>query len=381
MSRIRNFRLLVFLFVLFVLFVLFKPTISNEKHFVYLAYSFLQGSISLVKLPSILTDFSYFNGQYFSPLGPLPAIIMIPVVLLFGINFPEQIIKLPLSIINFWIIYKIATTLKLSPNKSLALAAFFIFGSVYTPIAAISSSTYFSQVVTTSFLLFALYEFLHQRRWTIIGTAIALASLTRATALFTSVFFVIFLIQKSPRFANLAKFVTPIIGALILMMSYNYARFGDFFETGYRYQIVLEESAKKRDVGLFSIKHVGTNIYYMLFKTPDLLPHFPFLRFNDYGMSIFILSPVLILIFKANFKSKLVKVSLMTILVTLIPIITYYGIGVKQIGYRYALDFAPFVLIILVSAFKKVDETLIYFLTVLGFFITWVFIFETLANF
>ncbi|OGD92247.1 hypothetical protein A3D07_00360 [Candidatus Curtissbacteria bacterium RIFCSPHIGHO2_02_FULL_42_15] len=378
MAKIRNFRLLVFLFVLF---VLFQPAIINEKHFIYLAYSFLQGSFSLVKLPSSLIDFSYFNGQYFSPLGPVPAIILTPFVLFFKTSFPEQIIKLPLSIINFYLTYKIATKLKLAPSKSFALAVFFIFGSVYTPIAAISYSTYFSQVVTTSFLLFALYEFLHQRRWTIIGIAIALASLTRTTTLFASVFFGVFLIQKSPRITNLAKFVIPIISALILMMSYNYARFGNFFETGYRYQIVLEESAKRRELGLFSIKHIGTNIYYMLFKTPELLSHFPFLRFNDYGMSIFILSPALFLIFKAKFKDKLVKASLMTILVTLIPLITYYGIGVRQIGYRYALDLAPFLLIILASAFKKVDETLIYFLTVLSIFIVWVFTFEMLANF
>ena len=375
MSKVLNYWLLVFLLTLLASFNL---TAANESHFVYLAYSFIKGSVSLVKLPPNLIDFSYFNGGYFSPLGPLPAIILMPFVLIFKTNFPEQIIKFPLSIINFWLIYKIATKLKLAPSKSFALAVFFIFGSVYTPVAAVSYSTYFSHVVTTSTLFLALHEFVSYRRWILIGTAVALGTLTRTTAFFASIFFIIFLIQKPPRFANLAQFITPIFIALILMISYNYARFGNFFETGYRYQIVLEESAKRREFGLFSVKHISTNLYYMLFKTPDPATHFPFLRFNDYGMSVFILSPVLFLILKANFKDKLVKTSMVAILVTLIPLITYHGIGIRQIGYRYALDFAPFLLIILASAFKKADEILIYFLAILGIFITWFFTLEML---
>ncbi|MBI2012775.1 hypothetical protein HYS90_02485, partial [Candidatus Curtissbacteria bacterium] len=103
-----------------------------------------------------------------------------PAALLFGTSFAEQIIKFPLSVGNFWLIYKIATTMKLAPGKSLALATFFIFGSIYTPVAAVPYSTYFSHVVATSTLLFALYEFLNKRRWALIGLAVALATLTRA---------------------------------------------------------------------------------------------------------------------------------------------------------------------------------------------------------
>ncbi|OGD95046.1 hypothetical protein A3F02_01220 [Candidatus Curtissbacteria bacterium RIFCSPHIGHO2_12_FULL_38_9b] len=97
-------------------------------------------------------------------------------------------------------------------------------------------------------------------------------------------------------------------------------------------------------------------------------------------MSIFILSPILLLIVRTDSKRKIVKISFITILATLIPILLYYGIGWRQIGYRYALDFAPFLLIPLVIALKKINIKTIGILVLSGVLITWFFIFEFLAG-
>lgn len=93
------------------------------------------------------------------------------------------------------------------------------------------------------------------------------------------------------------------------------------------------------------------------------------------------MSPVLFLLFKAKLNDKLVKTSLFTVLLTLVPILTYYGIGYKQVGYRYALDFFPFLLIPLISVVKKTSQSAIIFLIIIGVLLTWFFTFEKLAGF
>lgn len=362
-------------------FFLFLPNliINSEQQFVYLAYSLINGSLSLVELPPRIDDLSYFNGQYFWPLGIFPAIILMPFVAIFKTAFLQGFIQFPLHILNFWLVYKIAKLQKVSPNIAIWLAFFFIFGSIYTPVAFAPWSWFFAQVITTTLLLFALYEFLNKKRWILIGLAIALATLTRQTVILISLFFLIFIFQKfSP--TNLFKFTLPILLAQILIFSYNYLRFGNIFENGYSYQIISGDQLERRNQGLFSIEHIPTNLYYMLLKTPEFRNSkvladlsIPWPNYNPNGMSIFILSPLLFILIKTELKSLIAKASLATIILTAIPMITYYGVGTIQVGYRYALDFFPFIIILLIPTVSKVNFFHVKILILLGIIITMFF--------
>jgi hypothetical protein len=73
---------------------------------------------------------------------------------------------------------------------------------------------------------------------------------------------------------------------------------------------------------------------------------FPFMRPSQWGMGIFFTSPALLYAFRANFKRPLAQACLLGIISIMIPLITYYGIGWIQFGYRYALDFMPLLLIL-----------------------------------
>ena len=367
-----------------ILFFNLKSFVNGENYHVLLASSLLHGKFSIAVSQNYYWDLAVFDGQYFWPVGISPALIMMPFVKIAGTNFQEIYLKLPLTILNFILLFKIAKLLKLPSNKSIVFAAFFIFGSVYTPVATIAYSTYFTQVVEVTFTLMAIYLFFIKKSWLLVGLALALAVLARTTAMPAALFFLISLAKKPIKLNNLLQFLTPIVLAVMFLAIYNYARFGNLFEQGYSYQTNPEEAVKRRAHGLFSKGHIGANLYYLIVKTPDLLldnSHnlkFPYLVYDPYGMSIFFLSPMLFLIFKANFKKPLVKSSLLTTLVILIPILTYYGIGHRQIGYRYALDFYPFLLIILSQAARKVHINYLKILTAAGIAFTWFFIFQAL---
>ncbi len=63
-------------------------------------------------------------------------------------------------------------------------------------------------------------------------------------------------------------------------------------------------------------------------------------------MGLFFTSPALLYLFRARLRDRLVQASWLAIGFTLVPILTYYGIGYVQFGYRYALDFMPFIMLL-----------------------------------
>jgi hypothetical protein len=63
-------------------------------------------------------------------------------------------------------------------------------------------------------------------------------------------------------------------------------------------------------------------------------------------MGLFFTSPALVYVFRAKLREPLVQACWARTLSVLVPIITFYGIGYVQFGYRYALDFMPFLMLL-----------------------------------
>ena len=84
------------------------------------------------------------------------------------------------------------------------------------------------------------------------------------------------------------------------------------------------------------------------------------------GLSFFITTPAFIFAFAAGVKSRLALACWLAILPTALLIFTKSGTGWTQFGYRYALDFYPFLLLL---TFKGMPDRLRWYhklLIVLG---------------
>ena len=79
---------------------------------------------------------------------------------------------------------------------------------------------------------------------------------------------------------------------------------------------------------------------------------FPYLKANPWGMAIWFTSPLFLLLLFNFRKGKYTISALITCLVFAIPSFLYYGIGFSQYGYRYALDFLPFLFLLLIPSFN-----------------------------
>lgn len=368
---------------LFVLLILSNLLIFKNQHYVLLAKSFKEGSLAFTNLESI-SNTSPFNNEYYWPLGPLPTLLILPFLYISGV-FYQSFISVPLSFLNFYLLYKLARHLGVEHKKSLLFSTFFIFGSIYTPLAALPASWYFSQVVACTFLILAIFEFTKRKGYLLTGLYIALAVATRLTILFSLPFFIYLIFKDKASIGKFTKLLLPVFISIILLGFYNQARFNNPFEHGYNFQLIPPDAQARRAQGLFSLKHVPVNIYYLLLKGPGpvlkdashiLKP--PYITFDSFGLSIFFLSPILFLAYKANFKEKRNRASLLAIGATLIPLLTYYGIGRNQIGFRYALDFYPFTFLLLANASKKINYKLMIILVFWGVFFALFFTFSYL---
>lgn len=356
---------------LLILCVFLFKTLTNvdfvkESNLLALARSFVEGRTYLKEPLANYGDLSFFNGRFYLYLGPFPSIILIPWVLL-GINLSQQLITVILAVFAFIALIKIARKFSLSINDALFIAIAFQFGSVFLYTTAVNITTLQVQSISVSLLVLALYEFFYKRRWLLIGILLSCSFATRLTML-PAILFFLYYAFKERKYDIIPKSVfllfIPILATLSLLLIYNFARFGNYFETGYKYNTyfgVTPNHLAAEKYGLFSPKHILVNLYHFIYKGPetysknigDLTVEKPYLKANELGMSILFTSPIVIYLINLSIKKKYVLISLITSFFVFIPSLLYFGIGNSQFGYRYALDFYPFLLLLLLTVFHK----------------------------
>jgi hypothetical protein len=336
---------------------------AGEQHFVILAKSFLEGHLHFTYVPGNGGDTSFFQDQHFWPLGPLPAVLLMPFVALFDFEMRQGYLAIAFHLLNIFLLYKIARQITGKTHVALWLSFAYTFSSVYFYVAFKTWSWYFAQVLATSFVLLALYEYFFKQRWWLIGCYLALGVTTRVNVIIAGVFFglsILFLRDKKrTQMSQLIEISSPVALAVLLIFLYNYLRFHNIFEFGYNYQLIYNEPAINRAHGLWSFAHFPANLYYFLFKGPEgvFLPGskiltYPYLKPDIWGMSIIFTSPILLWGLTASWKDRITQFCILTSAAMLFALLGYYGIGVRQYGYRYALDFYPFLFILLAKSSK-----------------------------
>jgi hypothetical protein len=74
----------------------------------------------------------------------------------------------------------------------------------------------------------------------------------------------------------------------------------------------------------------------------DTMDKFPYLTANPFGLSMVLVSPALLTTLWAGFKQYSARLMWIAAALVAIPVFLYYGGGYVQYGFRYSLDFTPF---------------------------------------
>ncbi len=362
----------------------FAPSLKGD-HYAYLAAHFAAGDLTVDDLPSDYHDVVIWQGHKYLPLGPLPAVALIPALPFMGLGQARVMAWVGhlLTLLNGWLLYNVLGRAGVEGERRWWAMLLFFGGTVYLSAAVVGTSWFFAHILTTTLLLWAIFETLGKGRAWVVGLALGLAATARFTALFALPFFLWMLWARSrgrwpaievsndkPEAASVGRvelaarvgwLMLGLAGPLGLLFAYNWARFGSGLESGYAHAVLAYlPLAQALDQGLFSLAHIPKNLFMLLLQGPlpypssdaaVLLP--PYVTPSPWGMGIFYTSPALLYAFRANLRSPLVRACLLGIASIMVPIITYYGIGWVQFGYRYALDFIPMLLLVAALSFPK----------------------------
>ena len=140
-----------------------RPTVFN--HFAWQAEAFLDGRFA-VRFPVngpfanwYLQDIMPLTGQRgfgVIPFPPLPAILVLPLVMVFGLATDPSLVAVVVGAINVALAWRLTT--RLSDDRRVALLAtlFFAFGTVHFYAAMLGSTWFLAHVVAITFVILAI---------------------------------------------------------------------------------------------------------------------------------------------------------------------------------------------------------------------------------
>lgn len=344
---------------------------GTNNAYTLFAQSLLNGDLTLPPM-SHYGDMAYFNGHYYLPYPPLPALILVPFVALLGAGQVNTVaIATLMACISLYTLYRIFLKLGVRTELFIWLLIGFFFGTGYWLALFNSHHNYsFAHITSCLFQLLLINELLGRKRWFLIGTLIGCSFLTRQ---FTILYFFfvlgyMFYLRKEGTekisFKELISLILPTVFLVGVYLLYNYIRFGNFLDTGYNYIMYLGVLKDRVDEhGVFNARYFLFNLYCFLIKGFNIeFQGKGLLDIKDmdlWGTSLLAASPFLVASLKARWP-KILKISAWaTIIVILTGQLFYHNNGWQQVNTsRFSLDFLPLLTVLTALGINEVPKWL-----------------------
>ncbi len=353
---------------------------STCNYFSYLADAFLHGQLNLRLIPAYTGDLVFFNNLYYLYWAPFPAVVMMPFVLLFGVNVSDVLVTIGVGAFNVAMLAALLGALNergiitLTAVKRAWLVIFFAFGTVHMTLAPNGNVWFTSQTVGIACLFSAYYAAVGMQGWKaylVAGLSMAAALATRYPLILAGVWPAWYLINRTRKedakhlLRNMMIGSLPVIVTGALIGLYNFTRFGSPFDYGYTYHQMNDFfRADYETYGPFNIHYLPTNVYYQYIYYP-----FPIREDFLMGGSLFLLSPVFFAALWSLWKDRK-NLSTWMLFVTInlvnIPILLLMGTGWQQFGPRYTLDFIVPLLLLTAQGSRYFSALVIKVLTAIS---------------
>ena len=318
------------------------------------------------------------ESHHYVSFPPMPALVMLPAVAIWGYDTNDVLITILIAAFNALLLFLLLELLTRrghsarSRKDNLWLTALFAFGTVIF-FSSVRGEVWFSALVFgLSFNLLYIMAALDARHPVLAGLMLAFGMATRTPIAFCVVFFAWQLFFPNNRFdlsawKHMVKrgllFAAPVLAGGIALMMYNEARFDSAFEFGHSY-LKGGAAGRIRDHGLFSFNFLNTNLSAAFVNLPRLSTEAPYFQVTKHGLSLLFTTPVLFLLARPATKHPLMLVCWLTVAAAAIPGLLYQNTGWEQFGYRFAIDYLPYLFILLALGgrplTKKVKAVIIF---------------------
>ena len=301
-----------------------------------------------------------FAGHWYVTFPPLPAIILMPFVAVMGLATPEVLISVVLGAVNCGLTWLMLGRVPapMTGWTKIALTVLFGLGTVFWYTTLAGSVWFFAHVVAVTFVTLYAIEVLGQNRPVVAASLLGLAGLARTPALFGFPLFLAVALgsrggSRGRSAGGRSRLADVVIFGFVLglivaaMLIYNYVRFGSLLDFGYvGMQVSSVLAPRLREHGQFSLAFLPENLYYFLVAPPLFAGRPPVIEPDQWGLGIIFASPGLLYAVRGVRASAVGIGAALAALFVAIPNLLYYNTGWVQFGYRFSLDFLPFLMIL-----------------------------------
>jgi 4-amino-4-deoxy-L-arabinose transferase-like glycosyltransferase len=336
------------------------------------------------------------------PFPPLPALLLVPFVAIFGLSTDDQLIFTALAALDVAICWWMIGRLEVGPQARVATTVFFAFGTVFWYSAQNTTTWYQAHIVAVGLTMLAVglavgwdgwdaggrgQAFSIDRRAFAIGLLVGLATTARLTVILGAPFFAL----VGPGRGWRRRSWSFGLGAAVpvgLLLAYTVATTGHLFNPAYDHLYQLEARAYvglgyHRDWAAEDPRYLPQNLGIMLFTGPQILPdrrrdtldtmdrplctgpgatrslldvNCPLALPRDIGMSVLLTSPAYLLAVPAFLLPRrrlLVLAATSAVLLISIANLMHFSQGWVQFGYRFSNDVVPFALVLVALGIER----------------------------
>lgn len=337
---------------------------SLAPHFVYQADAFLHGQLALTTRPPNLNDWVLQDGRWYVSFPPFPAVLMMPLVAIFGLRFNDVAFTIVFAAANVALLHRLLR--RLQPARAewehAALAIVYGFGTLAWTCGIRGEVWYTAETVGVTLTLLYLHAALEARHPVLAGLAVACAAITRTPLAFAAVFFLFEALSPDGpvRWAKLRDparwrtalpklipYLAAIVAVAIPMAWANDVRFGSFGEFGHSHLYANRVNQQIQQYGLFHYAYLERNLHSAFTRLPEIRFHPLRIGFSGDGMSLFVTTPLWLYLLWPKERPRLHRALWLTVALIAVPGFFYQNNGWYQFGFRFSLDYTPYLIVLL----------------------------------
>jgi hypothetical protein len=292
---------------------------------------------------------------------------MLPGVAIHGLAFDDVSFTVAFAALNVLLVFLVLERLRRtgesarSRGEDAALALLFAFGTLAFSCSIRGEVWFTAEVLgvgATCLYLLAAHRAAHPL---LAGAAWSLAAVTRTPLVFSAVFFGCEVIaaggdlaaaaargatwRDRARWRKALLFAAGAAPLLAFAAWANWARFGSPADFGHAHFWNNRVNADIRAHGLFSFHYLEKQLHAAFTRLPRV--EGGRLSYDPDGMSLFVTTPLFALLLWPRARPRLHRALWLTVAATALPGFLYQNTGYVQFGYRFSLDYTPYLFLLL----------------------------------
>lgn len=329
----------------------FHATVFDN--FVWIADAWLHGMPYLPHFPGDYIDAVPYHGRAYVYEAPLPAVLLLPFVAIWGLQTNETVLSIVLAGVGIAAAWRVARLIGVSRRWTALLAAFMLFGTSYAYCSADGSVWFVAHSGAVAFTFLAVGECLAKRVPWRVALWAASAAFCRYPMMLAFPAYAIAvwprIVQRPARLAGAAA-----VGASFAIPSalYNYARWGTIADVGFTKFYRIMDMGKFDPAPPFALKNLRMQLQFYFLDRPHAIAKPPFLVAGQFGTALTFTSPALAIALLAPLRERAVQLLWFATACCALPALLYYSTGMVQLGARHALDFIPFLYALMAYAIR-----------------------------